>query len=308
MKKLTKENRGIIFLAVGLLLILLGWFYYSKSYSKNVPNSNPFDINTNMSLEKGEDIHKNKIDAYKEEIKDSVANSKKKNDVNLDFDMDTNLENKDHKIQSKIDSILLKNKIDYTNTIAKPKKKHYTSSPAAPSKNTSRSDKSINEKKMNDFFNNQPPTKTKVSNNNPASDAFIYATINGDQTVYKNGRVEFRLSKDALIYGKVYRKNTFLYGTATFAPNRVYVSITNINHIPVDLKAYDSQDGNLGIYVDAESLSSETFNEATDVTVRDINVKGIPVGTAVKKIFRKKTKERKVRLLNNYKLILKTKS
>ncbi len=304
MKKSIKDNKGIILISVGLLLLLSGWFYYSQSFEKDISTENPFqNINTNMDLEKGKEVQENKIDAYKDEIRDSIALSNNK-DVNLDFDMDTDVGfKKEDKIQRKVDSILKLNQVQYNyNTV--PQKR--VSSSNSPSKIIKKEVIKIDNESMSNFFANQP-VEILIEKSKGSTDDFIYVSINGDQTVLKSGRVNLILNKDALIEGRLYRKNTFLYAIAKFGINRVLLEITNINHIPVSLMAYDAQDGNVGIYTDAESLSSETFSEVSTDVVRDVNVSGIPVGETVKKIFQRKAKVQKVILLNNYKLILKAK-
>lgn len=307
MKKLLTENKSVLFISIGLLLLLIGWFYYSKSYEKEInPEKNFDNINTNMNLEKGKEIYENKIDAYTQEIKDSIELAQKNKNVNLDFEMNTDVAlSKENQIQKKLDSILNKHQSQYLATPTNSTDERSSNNVVVPK----RVEKTIDNKKMNDFFNNQPSeNQSELKKEIPPSNAFIYASINGNQTIEKNGRVEVILNKEALIYGKIYSKNTFLYGVAKFGVNRVFLDILNINHIPVDLKAYDAQDGNLGIYIEAESLAAEAFSESTDDITQQINVKGIPVGQTIKSLFRKKKNIQKVTLLNNYKLILKTKN
>lgn len=141
---------------------------------------------------------------------------------------------------------------------------------------------------------------------NQPSDAMIYAVISGDQTIKNKDRVTMKLTRDALINGEVYKKNTFIYGIAKFTQNRVNLDITNINQKQVSLTAQDAMDGNKGIYIEGESLIAEATNEASEDAVRDINVRGIPVGKTIQRLVSKKQKESKVQLLNNYKIILKT--
>lgn len=138
------------------------------------------------------------------------------------------------------------------------------------------------------------------------SDAMIYAELSGDQLVKNKDRVLLKLKKDALINGEVYRKNTLIYATAAFTNNRVNLNITNINQKPVTLTAHDAEDGNKGIYIAGQSLVAETVDEATTDAVRDIDIKGIPVGKTIKRVFSKKQREPQVQLLNKYGLILKT--
>lgn len=169
---------------------------------------------------------------------------------------------------------------------------------------------------FNDFFDGANAKKNnsvssdgngsqQIQKNQP-SDAMIYAVISGDQIIKNKDRVTMKLTRDALINGEVYKKNTFLYGIAKFTQNRVNLDISNINQKQVSLSAQDAMDGNKGIYIEGESLIAEATNEASEDAVRDINVRGIPVGKTIQRLVSKKQKESKVQLLNNYKIILKT--
>lgn len=159
---------------------------------------------------------------------------------------------------------------------------------------------------MDSFFEKEVPNeKISTTSNDKPSDAFIYAVVDGDQVLKQNGRCVIRLSKDALIQGKVYQKHSMLYANVSFSVNRIKLNISNINHIKLNINAYDAEDGNLGLYSEVENLSAEVFNEAVEESVNEIDIKGIPVGNTIKNIFKKKHKEPKVDILNNTKLILK---
>lgn len=84
------------------------------------------------------------------------------------------------------------------------------------------------------------------------------------------------------------------------------MEITNIDNEPLNLYAYDKQDGNIGLYVEGANALGELGQESRDDMAQDINVSGIPLGNTVKSLFRKKNKEISVFLLNNYEVILKT--
>lgn len=148
-------------------------------------------------------------------------------------------------------------------------------------------------------------SRSNIQNAQP-SDAMIYAVVSGDQLIKNKERVTLKLTRDALINGEIYKKNTFIYAMAQFTQNRVNLNITNINQNPVSLVAQDAMDGNKGIYIEGESLLAETAGEAVDDGVRDFDIKGIPVGKTIKRVLTKKQRESQVQLLNNYKIILKT--
>ncbi|WP_067151889.1 conjugative transposon protein TraM, partial [Pseudotamlana agarivorans] len=52
------------------------------------------------------------------------------------------------------------------------------------------------------------------------TDAFIYAQVDGTQTVRNNFRLRMRLTQAARIDNRVYPKNTNIYGFVSFKPNR----------------------------------------------------------------------------------------
>ncbi|WP_067151904.1 conjugative transposon protein TraM, partial [Pseudotamlana agarivorans] len=52
------------------------------------------------------------------------------------------------------------------------------------------------------------------------TDAFIYAKVDGTQTVRNNFRLRMRLTQAARIDNRVYPKNTNIYGFVSFKPNR----------------------------------------------------------------------------------------
>lgn len=137
------------------------------------------------------------------------------------------------------------------------------------------------------------------------SDPYFYAVIKGDHLGLRNKqRVALMLPKDAMIMGKIYKKNTVIYAIATFAPSRVKLTITNINQVPLNIQAYDAEDGALGLQV-RESLVSETSTEMVSEGADDTDLSNVPFGNTIKKILKKKNKEPKVDLLNNQKMVLK---
>lgn len=147
------------------------------------------------------------------------------------------------------------------------------------------------------------PKKEKELSNEP-TDSNIYVTVNGAQTVKKNYRLKMLLINDALIGGRTIPKNTNIYGFVSFKPNRVIITIPNINHHPIHLKAYDLQDGNEGIYIE-NSFQAEARQKVVGDIVDDINIAGVPQVSGIKKIFQRTNKNVKVTIAGNYKLILK---
>jgi hypothetical protein len=113
-----------------------------------------------------------------------------------------------------------------------------------------------------------------------------------------------RLIKDAHINNILIPKNTPIYGFISVKPNRTMITIENINHLPVKLKAYDFQDGSEGIYVE-NNFRAEATNKVIGDIVDDINITGVPQVSGIRKIFQRSHQNVKVTVTNNYQLILK---
>jgi len=136
------------------------------------------------------------------------------------------------------------------------------------------------------------------------TDAHIYAAVDGKQVVKKDYRLRMRLMRKAKIAGKIFPKNTPVFGFIKFQPNRAMVEINNIDHQPVELLAFDLQDGNEGIYVE-NSFQADASQEVLDDVVGDINIPTIPQVSGITKIFRQSNRNVKVTITNNYQLLLK---
>ncbi len=151
------------------------------------------------------------------------------------------------------------------------------------------------------FASNPLENKNLISHN---TDAFIYVRVDGTQTVRNNYRLQMRLTKDALINGNTIPRNTPIYGFVSFKPNRTIIEIVNINHKPVNLNAYDLQDGSEGIYI-KNSFRAEARQEVVGDIVDDINIVGVPQVSGIKRIFQRNNRTVKVTVTDNYQLILK---
>ena len=138
------------------------------------------------------------------------------------------------------------------------------------------------------------------------TDEAIYAVADGDQVVQANSRLRMRLINTATINGRVVPKNTPVFGFISFQPNRALIQIENIDHHPTKLKAFDVQDGSEGIYVE-NSFREEVGTEVLNDIIQDINIPSVPQVSGVTKVLRRKNRNVKVTVLNNYKLILKPK-
>ncbi len=151
------------------------------------------------------------------------------------------------------------------------------------------------------FFASHPIENDDLNSKN--TDDFIYVRVDGTQTVKTNYRLQMRLLKEATVYRQHYSKNTPIYGFVNFKPNRAIIAISNIDHRPVKLVAFDFQDGSEGIYVE-NSFRAEVSNEIVGDMVDDINIAGVPQVSGFKKIFQRNHKKVKVTITDNYKLIL----
>lgn len=136
------------------------------------------------------------------------------------------------------------------------------------------------------------------------SDPVIYAVVDGDQVIKKNSRLRMRLIETVIVNDSLIPKNTPIFGFISFKPNRVLIDIENIQHQPVSLKAFDVQDGSEGIYVE-NNFRAEATSEVLDDIIGDINIPSVPQVSGITKVLKRKNRNVKVTVLNNYKLILK---
>ncbi|HET8855284.1 MAG TPA: conjugative transposon protein TraM [Salinimicrobium sp.] len=150
------------------------------------------------------------------------------------------------------------------------------------------------------------PTNTSVPprERQQLENTFFSARVNGNQQVRVNDRLELILMEDAIINGNLFPKKTLLYGFVSFKPNRVHIKISHINNLEVNLKAFDLQDSNEGIYVE-NSFRAEATKEVVSDVIQDINIAGLPQIGGIKNIFTRRNRNIKVTVLDQYQLILK---
>jgi hypothetical protein len=134
----------------------------------------------------------------------------------------------------------------------------------------------------------------------------IYAEVDGQQVVKTNSRLKMRLTQNVKIQEHLFLKNTLVYGFVSFQPNRVLITIAHIDHRPVELKAFDLQDGSEGIYVES-SFRAQVTEEVIGDLVQDINIPSVPQLGSLRKVFQRSNRNVKVSIANNYQLILKPK-
>ena len=134
----------------------------------------------------------------------------------------------------------------------------------------------------------------------------LHTVVDGQQSIRANDRLRMLSTKEVTINGLLIPKNTLVYGIVSFKPNRVLLSIGNINHNTISFKAFDLQDGLEGLYI-KNTFRAEATKEIVDDAIDDINVPGVPQVKGLKKIFQRSNRQVKVTVSNNYKLILASK-
>ncbi len=84
------------------------------------------------------------------------------------------------------------------------------------------------------------------------------------------------------------------------------INIEHIDHNPINLGAYDLQDGSEGIYIE-NSFRAEAGREVVGDAIDDINIGGVPQVRGIKSLFQRDNRQVKVTVMDNYQLILKLK-
>lgn len=145
----------------------------------------------------------------------------------------------------------------------------------------------------------QPPSETKTSEG-----ILIRASVNGDQVVRKDERVELRLVESYQDGDFNLKKNTLLYGQCSFKANRLLLTVFPVGDLKKPLEAYDLSDGQKGIYIE-NSFRSRATTEVLDDVIQDINISGVPQVRGIKGLFQRDNRSVKVKVLHQYQLILK---
>ena len=146
------------------------------------------------------------------------------------------------------------------------------------------------------------------------TDNAIAAVVHGNQTVTNGSTLKMHLLQDMSVNGTVIPKNSFVYGTVSFAGERMTVKISSIrlsNSIyPVNLDVYD-RDGIKGIYVPG-NIKAEAKGDMTEAGVSEVTPTGAGIigsvtraATSVgKAVFSRKAREQKATVRTNYKIYL----
>ena len=211
----------------------------------------------------------------------------------------------DKEKQRVVDSIYRLGRIDYTSGTYRNTKPKIDTINKSPVKKDTLKIKAKEEIHLNEmaleqqlFFAVSPNLNQKLLNYT------IPVTVDGEQTVKANDRLQLRTIGPIKIGGVILKKGTRLYGIVRFQPNRLVLQIQNINHEPIQLAAYDIADGLEGIYI-KNSFRDEVAKEVLGDVVEDINVPGVPQVRGLKNVFRRNNRNVKVTVNDNYRLLLK---
>jgi hypothetical protein len=146
----------------------------------------------------------------------------------------------------------------------------------------------------------------------------VRASVYRDQFIVPGSRVTLILHEDLRIAERIFPKNTFVYATVNIQGSRLLMDISNIGNFPIALKAYDQEDGSLGVYNErAGKLLVEFYSDLEEGAVEDISRElsdgmDLPMTENAIRAFgkffsNKKRKDRdEILLINGYKVFLKT--
>lgn len=303
---MKQHKNKIIFISVIILIVLLMVWYYMAMIIDGEEGEAELKQPEVPALEETQKEYSSKLDAINDitEEKEITAPS-----VYSDADMDStglyNPELQELRRQQIVDSIYRNGRIHYANATRQKTERIMSPTPKGSTNIKSNNGQRDFSQAHSAFYSSlhfvrplEDKRATKVS------DPFIIVEVNGQQTVRQDERLELRLTVDAKLNGKLVPRNTLIYGFVSFKPNRVLLTITNIEHRKVSLKAYDLLDGNEGIYI-RNSFRGEAGREVLDDVVQDINVPGFPQVGGIKQVFRRNNRNVKVTVRNQYQLILK---
>ncbi|MGY5851139.1 conjugative transposon protein TraM [Salegentibacter sp. F14] len=135
----------------------------------------------------------------------------------------------------------------------------------------------------------------------------LKSRVYGNQVIKTGMRIILELMEGVMMGNQKIPKKTLVYGQVSMQQNRVMVTVERIGAFEVSLEAFDLQDKQKGIYIE-NSFRVEASNQLVGDLVNDINISGIPQVRGLRNIFRRNNRNIKVLVLNNYQLLLKSKS
>ena len=188
----------------------------------------------------------------------------------------------------------------YFEPVASPVMEKDTSSTIIVNKATNPPDHMPGQGHLEFFF----VSKDQKSIPSEDSSASFRVSVNGDQIIRKDERLELRIIDPIKIGKDSLASNSLIYARAGFRANRLLLEITG-NSIPGGkLVAYDLSDGLEGIYIE-NSFRSQVTTEVLDDVIQDINISGVPQLRGLKAIFQRDNRNIKVKVLHQHQLILK---
>nr|MBX2840502.1 conjugative transposon protein TraM [Flammeovirgaceae bacterium] len=138
----------------------------------------------------------------------------------------------------------------------------------------------------------------------------IPAIVYNDHSIRSGSKVTLRTTEAQQLNGQLIPANTFVYGIATFSPERILIKVSSIQvngkAIPVDLTAVDL-DGMEGLYAPGkveQEIAADAANSALNQTRGSVNT---PLGSITVGAGKKKVNDPVRHINNKYKLILKNK-
>ncbi len=175
-----------------------------------------------------------------------------------------------------------------------------TSSTIIGNKSTKSPDHIPGEGHLEFFFVSKDQKSIPLEESSPS----FRVSVNGDQVVRKDERLELRTIDPIKIGNDSLASNNLIYARAGFRANRLLLEIEG-NSIPGGkLVAYDLSDGLEGIYIE-NSFRSQATTEVLDDVIQDINISGVPQVRGLKSIFQRDNRNVKVKVLHQHQLILK---
>ncbi|GMN11342.1 hypothetical protein MTsPCn9_10510 [Croceitalea sp. MTPC9] len=304
---MKQQKNKIIFISAILAVIVLMVVYYVQVVDDDSGETQQLEQPQVPDLEDTQKEYNSKLEAVndiKEERETTAPSVYPETFIDSTGLYDPDLE--EMRRQRIVDSIYRHGRINYSNVTDSSSNSRGRTLPKTATKKTTGT------KEVRDFtaahaafFASSPHVELpKTPAGTLATDVFIVVEVNGEQTVRAEERLELRLAVDAIVEGQTVPRNTLVFGFVSFQANRVLLNITNIEHRPVNLKAYDLLDGNEGIYI-KNSFHADAQREVLDDVVQDINIAGVPQVSGIKQVFRRNNRNVKVTVRNQYQLILK---
>jgi hypothetical protein len=275
-----------------------------------------------MDLSKQTQLFSNKLDAYEQQVEDSVFSIR---DENLKIDLSRVFKNKvdtaeKSEISQLIDDVMQKpsparddkptTQKHQVNNVSQTKKTSTyktvvsndkrTTDPAYEPKQEEQPVKLNRKESFNSSFN---------KNTSPLGNSqTVYAVIHEKQTVHQSSSVKLRITQDFYLNGQLIPSGTFVYGITSFANERVLIKYENISLggqlMAFNYRTYDS-DGIEGVYVPGliiNDMGKEAVNQTTASTRVTVPIVGsVAINTA-----QKENNKNTAILTQDYKVLLKT--